>query len=73
MIKLTTQEKAERYDALQMAIKITLENYKKHRSGYDRQYREAQDLGLVGAYTKGLSDAFGHVIADLERWCDGLH
>lgn len=73
MITLTMEEKADRYDALQMAIKVTVEGYRRRRSEHDRQYREAQDLGLIGAYTKGLSDAFGHVIGDLERWCDGLH
>ena len=71
MITLTTKEKAKRYDALQMAIKITLEGYRRRRDEHDRQYSEATDVGVTGAYTKGLSDAFSHVIADLENWCDG--
>lgn len=71
MITLTAKEKADRYDSLQMAIKITLEGYKRRRDEHDRQYSEGQALGLIGAYSKGLSDAFSHVIADLERWCDG--
>lgn len=71
MIVLTTKEKADRYDALQMAIKITLEGYRRRRDEHDRQYREAENVGVIGAYSKGLSDAFSHVIADLERWYDG--
>lgn len=71
MITLTKEEKAGRYDALQMAVRITLEGYRKRRDEHDRQYREAQDVGIIGAYSKGLSDAFSHVIADLERWYDG--
>lgn len=71
MINLTQKEKADRYDALQMAIKITLEGYRRRRDEHDRQYREAQDVGVIGAYTKGLSDAFSHVITDLERLDDG--
>lgn len=71
MITLTTKEKADRYDALQMAIKFTLEGYRRRRDEYDRQYRKATDVNVIGAYTKGLSDAFSHVIADLERWSDG--
>ena len=70
MITLTTEEKAARYDALQMAIKITLAGYRRRRDEHDRQYKEAVDLGVIGAYTKGLSDAFSHAIADLERWSE---
>lgn len=71
MITLTPREKADRYDALQMAIKITLEGYRRRRDEHERQYREATEVGVIGAYTKGLSDAFSHAIADLERLYDG--
>ena len=70
MITLTTKEKAERYDALQMAIEITLAGYRKRQKYHDRQYQEAEALEITGAYSKGLSDAFCHVIQDLERWRD---
>ena len=71
MITLTTKEKAKRYDALQMAIKITLEGYRKRAGTHSRQYRESDGVGFIGVYAKGLSDAYRHVIADLEKWCDG--
>ena len=67
---MTTKEKAERYDALQVAIKITLEGYRRRAKEHERQYYEAQAIGITGAYSKGLSDGFDHVIADLERWSD---
>ena len=71
MITLTTKEKAARYDALQMAIRITLEGYRKRAGTHDRQYRASDGVGFIGVYAKGLSDAYRHVIADLERWIDG--
>ena len=70
MIVLTTKEKADRYDALQLAIKITLEGYRKRAKEHERQYNEAKELGIIGAYSKGLSDAFFHAVNDLERWAD---
>lgn len=65
---MTNREKAERYDALMAAIKFKLECYRRRQRGHDRQYQVAQTLGLIGAYNKGLSDAYCHVIADLEWW-----
>lgn len=65
---MTNHEKAERYDALMAAIKVTLEGYRRRQRTHDRQYQEAQVLGIIGAYSKGLSDAYCHIIADLERW-----
>ena len=67
---LTTKEKADRYDALQMAIKFTLESYKRRQKAFDRQYEVGKDLGLIGAYSKGLSDSLCYVIEDLTRWND---
>ena len=67
---MTTKEKATRYDALQVAIKLTLEGYRRRAKEHERQYYEAQAIRVIGAYSKGLSDGFYHVIADLERWSD---
>lgn len=65
---MTNREKAERYDALMTAIKYTLECYKERQRTHDLRYHEAQTLGLIGAYSKGRSDAYSCIIADLERW-----
>jgi len=70
MTKLTTKEKADRYDALQMAIKITMDGYRKRRDMHERQYKEPKDIGILGAFNKGLSNAYSYVIGDLERWID---
>lgn len=70
MMKLTTKEKADRYDALQMAIKFTLNSYRERKDVHDHHAREEQRAGFLGAYSLGMSDAFSHVIADLERWSD---
>ena len=67
MIHLTEKEKADRYDALQVVIKHTMEMYKKRRKDADKRYREAS---IIGAYNKGLSDGFGYILDDLERWSE---
>lgn len=67
MIKLTKDEKASRYDALQTAIKYTIESYKRRREDADKRYTDAS---VIGAYNKGLSDGFGYILNDLERWHD---
>lgn len=67
---MTAKEKSSRYDALQVAIKLTLESYRKRAKDSERQYHEANALGLIGAYSKGQSDAFYLAAGDLERWID---
>jgi len=65
MIRLTEKEKADRYDALQTAFKYTKERYADRKS-------EAQkdNSGIIGAYNKGLADAYAYMIEDIERWCE---
>ena len=70
MIRLTKEEKANRYDALQVAIKHTIESYKRRRDDCDKRYHEAVELGVIGSYNKGLSDAYCMTVSDLERWVD---
>lgn len=41
MIHLTEKEKADRFDALQTAFKVTKDNYERLRADCDRRYREA--------------------------------
>ena len=67
MIHLTEKEKANRYDSLQVAIKHTKEMYERRRKDADQRYRDATP---IGAYNKGLSDGFGYIIDDLERWVE---
>ena len=65
MIHLTEKEKADRFDALQAAFRITKDSYELLRADADRRYRGAD---VIGAYNKGLSDGYGKIIDDLERW-----
>ena len=70
MIHLTKEEKANRYDSLQVAIKHTIDSYKRRRDASEKSYRDAQDVGIIGAYQKGLSDGYSLVVADMERWIE---
>lgn len=70
MIKLTKEEKASRYDALQSAINHTIESYQRRQKDSDKRFDEAKQAGIVGAYSKGQADAFGLIVSDLERWVE---
>jgi len=64
-IHLTEKEKADRFDSLQVAFQHTKEMYEKRRRDADKRYHDAS---VIGAYNKGLSDGYGYIIDDLERW-----
>ena len=71
MIKLTKEEKANRYDALQTAIRYTAKAYQTRRTECQRNYEAyGADTGVLGAYNKGMGDAFGIFLETLERWSD---
>lgn len=65
MIHLTEKEKADRFDALQTALKITRDGYIRLRKDADLRYTEAS---VIGAYNKGLSDGYRRILDDIERW-----
>lgn len=69
MIRLTAKEKAERWDALQTAIRYTAKAYRTRRDECQKNYEAyGADTGVLGAYNKGMADAFGQVAEMLERW-----
>lgn len=70
MTKLTNAEKAARYDALQAAIKYTIECYKRHIEYNYKRYEELTSEGVLGAYNYGVADGFRYALEDLERWVD---
>lgn len=70
MIKLTKEEKAARYDALQVAIKHTISAYKKTMDEEYEKYERYGQQGSFGAYSFGFSDGIGFALKDLERWVD---
>ena len=69
MIKLTVQEKAERYDALQTAIKYTMKDFKRRKNEGLKNY-EAYGALNIGAYNLGMAQAYGNAVEALERWHD---
>ena len=69
MIKLNKEEKASRWDALQVAIRYTTEAYRARRQENLQNYEAyGADTGILGAYNKGMADAYGQMIETLERW-----
>lgn len=69
MSTLTRKEKADRFDSLQTAFKYTREIYKRLKKDADeRKERHGDAAALLGAYDRGLSDAFERIIEDLDRW-----
>ena len=66
---LTKTEKAARYDALQTAIRYTTDAYRARRQENLKNYEAyGADTGILGAYNKGMADAYGQMIETLERW-----
>lgn len=64
-IHLTEKEKADRFDALQVAFKYTKEQVDERRRMCNQRY---SDSSVIGAYNKGLFDGYGYFIEALERW-----
>lgn len=71
MIVLSEEEKANRYDALQTAIKYTLDRYKKEKKSADSEY-DSNRIEIFGAFHKGRAAAYEEIISDLKRWSNGL-
>lgn len=63
MARLTTEEKANRYDALQAAIEINIKTYKSRIKETEERYTNRADT--IAAYNKGLHDAYVDMAADL--------
>ena len=71
MIHLTQKEKADRYDAIQSAIKFMIEVYSHRCEEAKKKYWEDEKPGTIAAYRKGTIDTYSAVITDIERWNDG--
>lgn len=63
MARLTKEEKADRYDALQAAIEINIETYKSRIKETEERYTNRADA--IATYNKGLHDAYVDMVADL--------
>lgn len=69
MIKLTTEEKAARYDALQTTIKYTIKSFNRRKTEGMKNYEAYGALNL-GAYNLGMANAFEQAVEAMERWTE---
>ena len=68
---LTKAEKAARYDALQVAIRYVAKQYRTRRTECLQKYEAyGADTGVLGAYNKGMADAYEVMAEVLERWAE---
>ena len=68
---LTKAEKAARYDALQAAIRYMAKQYRSRRTECLQRYEACgADPTTLGAYNKGMGDAYELVAEILERWVE---
>lgn len=68
MARLTTEEKANRYDALQAAIEINIKTYKSRQQDAQNRYDKGTvcDRGdMIAAYNKGIADTCEDVLTML--------
>lgn len=65
---MTSKEKAERYDALQMAFKLTKEAYESRRDEACHRWADSPNKSTIAVYNKGQMDAYNEFIDVLERW-----
>ena len=71
MIKLSKEEKASRWDTLQVAIRYTADAYRARRQENLKNYEAyGADTGILGAYNKGMADAYEVSAEVLERWVE---
>jgi hypothetical protein len=68
MMKLTTEEKAKRYDALVFAIGLEKENFEKGLAECEKDYDRAFDS--MAACLVGRKYAYKEFIEILDRWCN---
>lgn len=63
---MTMREKASRYDALQVAIRMAVQTYKETIRGYPSADIVGGNIILASQY--GEKIAYQNVIRDMERW-----
>lgn len=67
MIHLTEKEKASRYDALQTTLRYAKERYEDRQSEAEGKCNGGDP---ISAFNKGLADAYGYILQDIERWSE---
>lgn len=70
MIRLTQKEKADRFDALQAAINLTIANYAARKRTEEQaaaRFNAVENNSLYALHM-GEASVYGAVIEDLKRW-----
>lgn len=66
---LTTKEKADRFDSLQIAMKMAVQRYKGQKRRSETSYGcYTTEVDAIGGFLKGQIEAYGEFIEDLQRW-----
>ena len=68
---MTDAEKIERYKALQMAIRVTVDRYRK--TSDEAAIRSEAFSVYTRLYERTVSDVYKVVAQDLEKWLDEEH
>lgn len=67
-MNLTQKEKADRYDALQTAIKWTIEEYRKQAKRYESSINDSNNMKALEILDYGRATQLKDCIADMEKW-----
>lgn len=66
---LTTKEKADRFDSLQLAIKLAARRYTdQKKTAEENLKRYTAEVDAIAGFLKGSAEACGEFIEDLQRW-----
>lgn len=66
---LTTKEKADRFDSLQLAIKLAAKRYEdQKKSAEENLKRYTVEADAIAGFLKGSAEAYGEFLEDLQRW-----
>lgn len=69
MSALTTKEKADRFDSLQLAIKMAAKRYEDQKKTAEKNLeRYTTGADAIAGFIKGSAEAYGEFLEDLQRW-----
>ena len=69
MVHLTTKEKADRFDSLQLAIKLAAKRYEDQKKSAEKNLESyTTEVDAIAGFLKGSAEAYGEFLEDLQRW-----
>lgn len=66
---MTTKEKAERYDALQVAIEQAIKIWEQHKKDAEDKMDET-NVEIIKGFEKGLATGYDASVSILKMWLD---